>query len=328
MRKERMETIEKKILCSKMEYDSMEIPGELHQMVSETVNAERGKRRGVKMKNHRIARTAAAAAALFICFTAGLNASPAFAAVMKDVPVLGAVSKILTFRTYDYEDQDMKVHGEIPQIQETEGAGTEAAAGTGTEAASNAGAEAAMSAEETVSLERTVNEEINRIMDQYKEDAKQRIEDYKEAFLATGGTAEEFAQKGIRVDAGYEVYFESEDRLSFAILANENWCSAYGLRLYYNLDLKNGRTITLEDLLGEDYIEIANRAIREQMKKNMEQDKSLVYWGGDMGGFTTVDSDAKFYINEKGNPVVVFDKYEIAPGAFGVQEFEISGTES
>jgi len=29
------------------------------------------------------------------------------------------------------------------------------------------------------------------------------------------------------------------------------------------------------------------------------------------------------YINENGNPVIVFEKYEIAPGAAGAVEFEI-----
>ena len=41
------------------------------------------------------------------------------------------------------------------------------------------------------------------------------------------------------------------------------------------------------------------------------------------GGFETVTADTPFYINEKGNPVVVFEKYEIAPGALGRPEFEI-----
>ena len=38
-----------------------------------------------------------------------------------------------------------------------------------------------------------------------------------------------------------------------------------------------------------------------------------------------VTEDTKFYINEAGNPVVVFEKYEIAPGAAGRPEFEIAG---
>ena len=62
----------------------------------------------------------------------------------------------------------------------------------------------------------------------------------------------------------------------------------------------------------------------------MEENEDYVYWGSekdddgiDMGGFTTVDRNTTFYINEAGNPVVTFPKYEIAPGFMGVQEFEI-----
>ena len=33
--------------------------------------------------------------------------------------------------------------------------------------------------------------------------------------------------------------------------------------------------------------------------------------------------DQSFYINERGNPVVVFAKYQIAPGYMGIQEFEV-----
>ena len=43
----------------------------------------------------------------------------------------------------------------------------------------------------------------------------------------------------------------------------------------------------------------------------------------DMGGFDGVDEETKFYLNEQGNPVVCFAKYEVGPGYMGVQEFEI-----
>ena len=143
--------------------------------------------------------------------------------------------------------------------------------------------------------------------------------------MATGGTEEEFTEKGIQVDVQYNVKYQSDTRLSLELIANENWCNAYNVQYFYNIDLKNEKTLTLEDILGEDYISIANESIREQMQKRMEDDENLVYWDGSDGieGFTTVDENTKFYINEKGNPVVVFAPYEIAPGAFGAQEFEI-----
>ena len=50
-----------------------------------------------------------------------------------------------------------------------------------------------------------------------------------------------------------------------------------------------------------------------------------MYFDGTNGieGFQSIADDQPFYINEAGNPVVVFAKYEIAPGSMGQQEFEI-----
>ena len=101
----------------------------------------------------------------------------------------------------------------------------------------------------------------------------------------------------------------------------ENWTSAYSESRYYNIDLKEGSLVTLEDVLGEDYREIADASIRGQMRKRTESGE--VFWTEEEGGFSGVTDATKFYMNEAGNPVVVFDKYEIAPGSSGEIEFEI-----
>ena len=46
------------------------------------------------------------------------------------------------------------------------------------------------------------------------------------------------------------------------------------------------------------------------------------YFHGE-SGFQSIADDQAFYLNQAGNPVVLFDKYEIAPGYMGAQEFEI-----
>ena len=35
------------------------------------------------------------------------------------------------------------------------------------------------------------------------------------------------------------------------------------------------------------------------------------FFSGEMGGFSGVSEDQRFYINEDGNAVIVFEKYEI-----------------
>ena len=114
------------------------------------------------------------------------------------------------------------------------------------------------------------------------------------------------------------------------ITATENWCAAYGEKTFYNLDLLNGKNVVLSDLLGNNYVEVANVQIIRQMKDRVIENPDYVYWGiTDEGavqgfdGFISVDENTKFYINSAGNPVIVFGKYEVGPGFMGEQEFEI-----
>ena len=287
---------EDRIRDSKKIYDATEIPNGLSEVVQKAIQQTNKKGKVIQMKRYG-KRIAATAACLVIGFIAALNISEPFAAAVAKVPVVGELVQVVTWRSYVYQDDDKTVQVEVPQIE----------------------------GQENNSAVTDVNAQIQKIVADYEKQAEQNIAEYKEAFLATGGTEEEFTEKGIQVDVQYNVKYQSDTRLSLELIANETWCNAYNVQYFYNIDLKNEKTLTLEDILGEDYISIANESIREQMQKRMEDDENLVYWDGSDGieGFTTVDENTKFYLNEKGNPVVVFAPYEIAPGAFGAQEFEI-----
>ena len=153
------------------------------------------------------------------------------------------------------------------------------------------------------------------------EEAVERAKEYRQAFLDTGGTEEEWAAHNIQIKVWYEVKAHTDRYLSVAVMGSENWTSAYSETRYYNFDLEKGRQVTLEDLLGEDYAAIADASILSQIPEK-EAQSGLDYWEED---FTGVTEDTKFYINEAGNPVIVFGEYEIAPGAAGQPEFEITG---
>ena len=79
--------------------------------------------------------------------------------------------------------------------------------------------------------------------------------------------------------------------------------------------------VSLADFLGTDYIAAANESIRQQLSQRREAGE--IFWTEEEGGFSGITEDAKFYVNETGNPVIVFEKYEIAPGSSGEIEFEI-----
>ena len=249
-----------------------------------------------KRQNFRIGkRVLAAAAALAVVFTVGLNTSTAFAESVSELPVIGTIARVLTFRSYEKTTEDLSISVDIPSVE--------------------------MIGEDS-GLADALNEEIYARCEEYAQEAIQRAEEYKEAFMATGGTEEEWAAHNIEIKVWYEIKSQTEQYLSFAVMGAENWVSAYNETRYYNLDLSTGKTVTLQDLLGDDYIRIADESIRNQMEERIAAGEAVFFTEAE-GGFAGITENAKFYINEAGNPVVVFDQYEIAPGSEGMPEFEI-----
>ena len=291
MSEEKREKLERTVKESHKFYEEIEIPEELNIRVQTALSGKKGETMRKRTPHYR---RMTVAATIFLCFTAALNYSETFAASAAEIPVIGTISRVLTFRSYEKKDEDKEIHVELPQIADTD-----------LEAAPK-------------QMIEDINREIEEIMGAYEAE-------YKKAFLDTGGTEAEFAEKNIKVDASYEIKYENDKILSFVITANENWCGAYDVQYAYNLDMINGKNLTLKDMLGENYIETVNKGIRKQMEERMKADSNLTYWDGSNGitGFQGVDENTKFYIGKNGNPVIVFDKYEIAPGAFGRQEFEI-----
>ena len=276
---------------AKKKYDETEIPDELAERIQMEIKRQDSKRRKAVFWNLGFRRGLAAAAAAVVLFTTGLNTSTVFAETVGNLPVIGAVARVLTFRSYETEDEDLKISVEIPSIE--------------------------MISEDFSDLEKSVNEEILRLCEQYAQEARTRAEEYRKAFLDTGGTEEEWAAHNIEIRVWYEVKSQTENYLSLAIIGTENWNNANNQIRYYNFELKKGTLATLADVLGENYKQIADDAIRSQMEERKAD--GAVYFDD----FEGINEDTPFYINESGNPVIVFEAYEIAPGSEGQQEFEI-----
>lgn len=276
-------------------YAELPVPDNLSELVEHSIRqAEKEMKIKEKQRKLRIFRGCMLIpAACIACLILVLNTSEAFAMGVYGIPVLGDIARVLTVRSYTDRNRDREISVKEPAIE----------------------ADTALSAE--------VNQAIQAASDAYIAGAKQRLSEYKEAFLATGGTEEEFARHQLAITVDYEVKCQREHMTSFVLYGTENWTSANAVTYYYNLDLESGRALTLYDLLGPDYVNIANRSIVRQMETRLESDPGLQYFDPKEGGFKTIDAGTKFYINQAGKPVVVFDAYEIAPGGMGRQEFVI-----
>ena len=96
----------------------------------------------------------------------------------------------------------------------------------------------------------------------------------------------------------------------------------------YHIDKTTGKMITLEDLFADqaDYQTVISENIKTQMKQQMAEDETKVYWlDSDVPewNFQEISADVNFYINESGKLTIVFDEYQVAPGSMGIVSFEI-----
>ena len=277
---------------AKNDYEQIPIPEELADRV------QAGIRQG-KAAHHRSVgarrawRSVGTVAACFALLLGGLNLSPTFAAAAADVPVLGGVFQVLTVRSYETTQGQTNYQVSVPEI------------------------------EADSDLADKVNAEIQERVDQHLAETKELFAEYKEAFLATGGTEEEWEQRQMDVIVDYEIKSQTSTTVSFVVDLFQGSFNAYNQQYFYNLDLENDRDITLKDLLGEDWVNICNTAIQAQIDASVDEDGFTYFFPADQGGFTTVDENTSFYIRDDGVPVVVFPRYSIAAGAAGAVEFPI-----
>ena len=211
-------------------YESTPIPAELEGRV------RAGIRQGKANRARRVwGRRLGTVAACFVVMFGVLNLSPTVAAAAADIPVLGGLFQVLTVRSFTDVNPDRTLEVEQPAIQ---GGGNFA---------------------------QQINEEIRKRVDAKTAEAEQLVAEYKEAFLATGGTQEEWEQHNIAVSVKYDIKSQTETVVSFLVESDVSFTGAYWERTYYNLDLAAEKELTLADVLGEDWVTVCNDAIKEQM---------------------------------------------------------------
>ena len=115
--------------------------------------------------------------------------------------------------------------------------------------------------------------------------------------------------------------------LAIKAVVTETQASAYETVKCYNFDLLNNKLLSMSDLFpqGYDYKAAINKEIKKQIEADIAKDPegTKYFTPGEEGGFTSISDNQSFYITEQGKLVIVFDEYEIAPGASGLLEFTI-----
>lgn len=278
---------------AKERYMDTPIPEELADRVQAGIRRGKAEYRAARRRRN-LRRSLSAAAACFAVLVGTLNLSPTVAAAAADVPVLGGLFQVLTVRQYETAEDGINYQVTVPEV------------------------------ESGSALADRVNAVIQEQVDAHLEKARQDWEEYRAAFFATGGTEEEWGGREMDVVVDYEIKRQTATQVSFVVTLAEGWVASMEEQYYYNLDLAEDRSLTLRDLLGEDWVNVCNAAVRAHIDASVDQEGFTYFFAPDQGGFTTVDETTTFYIREDGTVVVTFPKYAIAAGAAGIIEIPVA----
>ena len=267
------------------EYENIEIPDELEFLVRTTIKEQEKK---MKRKNI-INKSVIAAAVAGVVFVGSINLSSEISYALSEVPVLGSIVRVLTFKTFELKDNNFDAQLKTPAIEGLDS-----------------------------KLEAMLNEKYLDENQKLYDDFMKEIDELKKADM-------DEAHMGIA--SGYEVKTDTDKLLVIGRYVVNTAGSSSTTIKYDTIDKQNKLLITLPSLFKDEaYIDIISENIKAQMKEQMK-DENNVYWLEDemMGdeNFSKIDKNQSFYITKDNQLVIAFDKYEIAPGYMGNPEFII-----
>ena len=280
-----------RIKKARQDYQNIEIPKSLNTHVLSAIHQANQKRWHHPFSSRPLLSTCASI--IFIFFLL-VNTSTTFVQAIDNIPILNVLTKLLTIESYTKKTISSYVTVKVPAITQT----------TNTK------------------LEQQINQEIKEKINLTVEKSEAEARQYYENTVAYNkDNATDFYPFIIDVD--YKLNYSDNETLSFVISKTVTYASSNTENIYYNLNLKTGKPITLHQLLGESYKEIINPLIKEQITQREQADANQLFFKNELE-FQTIRSDQPFYINENQQLVIVFEEYEIAPGYMGIIEFTLN----
>lgn len=297
-RKEDNSRLEKGLRALKEEYRNKHMSDEQLVQLRKKMKSARRMNRRVRGRR-RIAGIVAAAAVMAGLIVILPNTSASAAYAMEQIPFLGRVVEVVTFRDYTYESDRNMADIKAPVIKVSQ-------AVQSTLQDQGLQEKLADTAEE-------INAEIQKIADGLIREFEENLQ-------------EEMGYQDIVVDS--EVLASTQDYYVLKLICYQGAGSGYQWNYYYTIDLHTGERLKLKDIFieGADYITPISENIKSQMEEQMQADEMVYYWLHDEieeWNFQSITEETSFYLNEAGNVVIGFDEGEVAPMYMGTVEFEI-----
>ena len=249
---------------------------------------------------------AAAVACAAVCFVGAVNISPTAAYAMYDIPVIGKLAELVSFRVYDDSKGYFSAHIEIPEAK-----------GLG---------------KATNELNREINEYISGIIKQYESD---KAADPQNSSGTSESSNSESASAKYNITTSYDILCNDENYFSVKIMTTHIMASGYEYNKMFTVDKKREKIVSLGEILYNEpnYKEKLYSIITSKMRENMAKDSSAMYFIYDPNAsdgfsnnkefsFSEITGDENFYI-KNGCLYISFNEYDVAPGSMGICEFNV-----
>lgn len=289
---EKNDLLERELHILRKEYEKHQMTDaqvkQLHRTIKEAGKMKEKRTGGIRF----VVAAAAVAAGLFVILP---NTSGTIAHAMEQIPIIGQLVKVVTFRDYEYESDRNMADIEVPEIKPEE-----------------------QLADSTLqeNIDRTtaeINAEIQSITDELIAEFEKNPD-------------EEMGYQDVVVKS--EVLATTPEYFTLKLICYQGAGSGYQWNYFYTIDLNTGERLQLKDIFeeGADYITPISENIKVQMQERMDADESVYYWLNDEieeWNFKAITDETSFYLNERGNVVIGFNEGDVAPMYMGTVEFEI-----
>ena len=266
--------------------EDIKAPDKYLKSVERTLNDLKNNEEKIKPIWSNIRKFNYAIAMAMLMFVLLTNVSPKSAYAMQELPIIGDIVKVITIRNYFDKDGNSEIEMEIPNIKNDNNSQSQ------------------------------TNENVN-------EDVNQLTQNILDKFYA-----EENSENHLSIKVKSDVIENNKYWFTLKLTISELAASSDLKYKYYNIDKRTDEIVKLSDLFDdENYKKAISEEIKKQMVSRMEKDKDVVYWideENEEWNFNMIEDNQNFYLSNKGNIVIVFDKYEVGPGATGAPEFEIN----
>lgn len=273
------------------------------------------KNEGQRRRRSVVFRTTAAAVAATAAFVILPNTSAVVAHAMENIPLLGRLVEVVTFRDYQYEDERNHANIEIPEIvaKDTDVPSVQTAKQEVKDAIEPSEQSSDAAKENLKKSTEEINAEIQKIAEPFIEEFTQNLQN-------------DWGYQDVMVKS--EVVNTTQDYFTLKLICYMGSGSGAEWNYYYTINLHTGERMQLKDFFKDkaNYITPISENIKTQMRQQMAADDMNHYWVDDEIeelNFKEITDETAFYINESGSIVISFNEGDVAPMYMGVVTFEI-----